>query len=684
MSLRALKRLERLKEQELLNSSETEIREDAEEDDEESDHEPTKNSKMAGGFNAFALLNDHEESEDEDENENEDENESLDEYEDAVLPEDDIKIETEVNKKVEIKGNQTNNKKGKKNKKKKGKNSKKEPEKPLEDLDSDAELDKFLQQVRLKDQKLMKKDDELTGDEYIFDEIEGPMEIYLPGGKFFTISKFKKSLPLLQFNAADLDPEKEFQNLFGKLSSSALEDADSTSSTFITPEILKQIKQLSKKVRGWAGRDRRSIPGTSRKLTLTKIRDDWIPTTQKPLMMEELGSSELQALFESQSQDWKDVIRDDIVKETNAGVRYFKMVEGHHSRLVNTQFYISVAIQPNHEALIQLLQRSPYHLESLLQVASILQRQGDNTNTNGLVERALFVFDWSLKPTFTFGSGLCRLPFEYYFNRQVYLTIFRYISILTQKNTFFTALNACKLLLSFCPADDPYGVRYFIDFYAIHSEEYQYLIDFVKSPLVTSYKEWYTPSLAYSVALAYFRLNKLPEAQESLKEAFKAHPYTAYLLLESVGIGSLEWSKGDVSTSVQLATALYVARTKTLWNDQEAVDFLNFELLPLIRREEKDISPGDFHLMNLTEIPRNLLRLVILSNETSAMAKLPADFWDSNEIFEFDVLPPKNGDSIFDYIDQNRVGDAMINNSMDAEEERQIEELLRQTALQDQ
>ncbi|GMF22554.1 unnamed protein product [[Candida] boidinii] len=99
MSLRALKRLERLKEQELLNSSETEIREDAEEDDEESDHEPTKNSKMAGGFNAFALLNDHEESEDEDENENEDENESLDEYEDAVLPEDDIKIETEVNKK---------------------------------------------------------------------------------------------------------------------------------------------------------------------------------------------------------------------------------------------------------------------------------------------------------------------------------------------------------------------------------------------------------------------------------------------------------------------------------------------------------------------------------------------------------------------------------------------------------
>ncbi|GMF78736.1 unnamed protein product [[Candida] boidinii] len=151
-----------------------------------------------------------------------------------------------------------------------------------------------------------------------------------------------------------------------------------------------------------------------------------------------------------------------------------------------------------------------------------------------------------------------------------------------------------------------------------------------------------------------------------------------------VGLGTSEWTKGEVSTSVQLATALYVARTKTLWNDQEAIDFLNFELIPLIRSEEKDISTGDFHLMNLTEIPRNLLRLVILSNETSAMAKLPADFWDENEIFEFDVLPPKNGDSILDYIDQNLVGDAIINNSMDAEEERQIEELLRQTALQEQ
>ncbi|GMF53085.1 unnamed protein product [[Candida] boidinii] len=681
MSLRALKRLERLKNQELLNNSKTGIREDDSEIDEESDHEATKISKKTGGFNAFALLNDDEESEDEEE--------SPDEHKDTLFSEDNIKIvsdDDEFNKKAEIKQSQTKNNKIKKNKKKKGKNSKKESDKPEEDLDSDAELDKFLQQVRLRDENLMKKDEdeEVTDGEYIFDEIEGPMDIYLPGGKFFTISKFKKSLPLLQFNAADLDPEKEFQNLFGKLSSSAIEDADSTSSTFITPEILKQIKQMSKKVRGWAGRDRRSIPGTSRKLTLTKIRDDWIPTTQKSLMMEELSSSELQALFESQTQDWKDVIREDIIKETNFGVRYFKMVEGHHSRLVNTQFYISVVIQPNHEALIQLLQRSPYHLESLLQVASILQRQGDNTNTNGLVERALFVIDWSLKPTFTFGSGLCRLPFEYYFNRQVYLAIFRYISILTQKNTFFTALNACKLLLSFCPADDPYGVRYFIDFYAIHSEEYQYLIELVKSPLVKSYKEWYTPSLAYSVSLAYLRLNKLPEAQKSLKEAFRAHPYTAYLLLESVGLGTSEWTKGEVSTSVQLATALYVARTKTLWNDQEAIDFLNFELIPLIRSEEKDISTGDFHLMNLTEIPRNLLRLVILSNETSAMAKLPADFWDENEIFEFDVLPPKNGDSILDYIDQNRVGDAIINNSMDAEEERQIEELLRQTALQEQ
>ena len=93
-------------------------------------------------------------------------------------------------------------------------------------------------------------------------------------------------------------------------------------------------------------------------------------------------------------------------------------------------------------------------------------------------------------------------------NRQFYLCLFRYITALGERSTFYTALAYCKLLLSLSPAEDPLGVRYFIDFYALMSEEWKYMVQFAESPLVTTYTRWYTPGIAFSTVLAHLKLNQ--------------------------------------------------------------------------------------------------------------------------------------------------------------------------------
>ncbi|VEU23199.1 DEKNAAC104316 [Brettanomyces naardenensis] len=538
-------------------------------------------------------------------------------------------------------------KKGKKGRKK-AKNTQ------IDDLNED-ELDKLLAEVRINDDKREETrhvENEQT--EYTDD----PSPIYTPGGRLFTVGMFERCRQLVSADRRYLDPDKEYEALFGKLSNAAIDDADSTASSFVTPEILKQIKKLSKRVRGWGGRDRRSVPGTTRKLVLTKIRDDWLPTNRKPLVMDELTDGEIKSLFEQRyPNDWRDAVLEQIAREKKAGIKYFRLSEGPlYSRLLTTEFFISVAIQPDHESIIQLLQKAPYHLESILQVASILQRQGDNSNTNGLIERALFIFDWSLKNTFDLSSGNCRLPFEEFFNRQVYLTVFRYITVLTKKSTFFTALNYCKLLLSFDPADDPYGVRYFIDFYAFMSGDYQYLVDFFESSLTRCYEEWSTPSLCYTVAFCLWKLNKKDEAKEALENAVKRHPYTGGKILEK--LGGREDSRWSVSTSVEIATAIYTVRIDALLEEPELKKFVKDEL------ERIQVDGKSSYLDSVEEIPRNLLRFVILSNETSAMAKIPPQFWSENDVYEFDLLPPKEGSKVYDYVDENKVAEAVIGRSM--------------------
>lgn len=709
MSSRALRRLERQKlENELSISPEPERN-----GNDESDFDDSPISKPKA--NAFALLNDGDNETDDEENSDNDNKEDESTEQTRATPK-------QPNEPPKNKNNK------KKQQQKKAITNKKKQQNKIVDEYGDDEFDKILEQMRIKDDQtttLSVTNQKTLINVYDFeeelDEITTPTPDFDSNFKAFTTNRLKQSLSLLSIKSVgSLDQDNEYKNLFGNLSMNTIEDANSTTSMGMSPEMLQQFKRLAKLTRGWGGKDRRGIPGTTRKLIFSKIKDDWLPTTLKPLNMEEIKPDDY-VKFLDYKEDTADLeeLQLKINKEVNLGVKYFQFskINNIKERVANTRFYASVVMSPDPESLMQQLQQYPYHVETLLQVAMVLLRQGDNKSTsNALVERALFAFDRSLHKGFhellyQASNGLARLPYERFMNRQFYLCLFRYITALGERSTFYTALAYCKLLLSLSPAEDPLGVRYFIDFYALMSEEWKYMVQFAESPLVTTYTRWYTPGIAFSTVLAHLKLNQEEKARGALKKAFEAHPYTAYKLYKQIGLSNdLSLSEGSfkIDTEVEIATETYLVRCTIMWNDQSHRQFLHDELEKLFSDWKLQNSNngvfssilGSFGFKDnkkeSNNAPFNLLRFAILSGENKIMAKLPQQLWSRNDIFEYDILPPKQDeeqavltgllkkdesivDHLLDYVDQNLLGSIIQSRTAD---EGNFDEIIRGLELQ--
>ncbi|KAF3987948.1 hypothetical protein FT663_04228 [Candidozyma haemuli var. vulneris] len=627
MSSRALRRLERQRE-----SATPEVEESA------SDNEVQRKPAV----NQFAFLGAEGEEEVDD---NEEEEETKAEEQEPAVPE---------------KASASRKKNKKKNKK-----NKKQQQKESEEDDDD--LDSFLEEVRKRDQAASKsvsveaEDAAEVDDDFeaAYDDEDPPIAYTAANYLYFTTSRLKQSLPLLSVkNVKNLDPDNELKNLFGNLSLETIDDANSTTALSISPEVLAQFRKMARLTRGWSGKDRRSVPGTARKLLLSTIKDDYLPTAQKQVNMEELTKEDVVNVLRYKEEDeGYAFLKSRVEAESKLGIRYFKFskVPSSSDRIADAKFYASVVLTPDPDALISLLQRHPYHIEALLQVAMVFLRQGNNKATsNALVEKCLFVFDRSFNKRFhellqDGRSELIRLPYETFTNRQFYLCLFRIITGMAERSTFLTALNYCKLLWGLSPDSDPLGVRYFVDHYAILSEEYEWLVNVANSPLITTYSYWYTPGIAFSEVLALLHLDRKEEAKKSLRKAFSAHTYCAYNLLETIGLASNLPSSSDISKGdyIALSSETYLVRAPLLWKEQSHRQFLHDELQALFQ-EHKSSGAGSW-LGKLfpskpddSYIPINLIRFAILSGENKVLAKVPEKIFDRDDVLEYDVLPPRD------------------------------------------
>lgn len=617
---------------------------------------PTPVSPPKAKTNMFALMND--EIGDDIDSSEEQETSSKEELEKPVQPK--VKILTKGQKKS-------------KNKRKApGKAKNVQPEKLKEASDGeDEELDKIIQQFRKEDiQKYGVKE---SSDEYqTASEDEGDLSELdsrdtsmadLMGDSGFSKFPYRRLKHCKRFFNADfkkLDPHSEFKLLFDDLTTESLEDIDSMTTTHVTPQQLKQIQRMKRLLKNWGGRDHRSVPNgpgaTPHRLQFTKVREDWLPTPRGELGMRALNLEDLREWqMWQRPNDWKDIIDED-TKAMKSAVSFYKFepLDPDINRKAITEFYLSTIMHPDHEALVHLISsKYPYHVPALLQVALILVRQGDRSNTNGLIQRALFVFDRALRANIQFDSLACQLPYIYFFNRQFYLAIFRNILTLAQRGAVATAGEWCKALWSLSPLEDPLGCRYYIDHYLLLNHDYQYLIDLSKSPLSYSYKQWCTVGITLGAVLSYLRVGLPDEARKALRNAFSHHRCSLSLLYKEKLLGeqALTGNLEEESTRAEIIEMkAYMARFSLIWTNADEVSFLREELTTIygeIRNKTIKLEPrknssslDEQNCFFVEDIPVNLLRFAILSEEPSVMGSLPSDLWEKYDVYEFDVLPP--------------------------------------------
>ncbi|KAL3232745.1 hypothetical protein RNJ44_04661 [Nakaseomyces bracarensis] len=667
-------------------------------------------SKPVG--NIFALMD-----------QTEDDEEVLEEDNEAEA-DDNEPIEEEIGKeeiadspKIQLQSKKSRKKKNKKNKK----NKTLQKDTATDDASDEEELDKIIKQFQKEDIKKFglaraynsDEEDFMTASENEFeDEEEKYREFYdriensLQESCSFEKFNIKNLIGCSKFFNNDLrklDPHTEYKLLFDDISAKSLDDIDSVSSTSISPQQLKQIQRLKRLVRNWGGKDRRTVPngpgGAAHRLVLTKIRDDWIPSQRGEFKMNLLTKKEIVDWhLWIRPSDWKEVVEEDVDKMSKH-VNFYKFdaLNPDLMKKEMTEFYVSVILHPDHEALINLISsRYPYMVPGLLQVALITIRQGDRSNTNGLLQRAVFVFDRALKANIRFDSLKCQLPYIYFFNRQFYLTIFRYIQALGQRGAVGTASEWCKLLWSLSPLEDPLGCRYFIDHYLLLNEEHQYIIELSKSSLVNTYREWYTLGFGLAVTLSYFKLGELEKARKELFKCVKNNLGSSALLFTEKLRGSIPQMDGDLikSESDILEYRAYATRFLLLWKSSDEINFLHDELNKIFSTYKKETFSNDLDnlsvegesLFFIDRLPINLLRFAILSEESSLMGAIPERIWSEHEFYEFDVLPPQSTsretddtiETIKSFINESE----MVNSQMQVLQDQDILQRIQQLSLE--
>lgn len=287
----------------------------------------------------------------------------------------------------------------------------------------------------------------------------------------------------------------------------------------------------------------------------------------------------------------------------------------------------------------------------------------DNSMAAELIEHALYAFECAFHSMFSVTNGNCRLDYRRQENRGFFIVLFKHAQFLAARACPRTALELSKLILSLDPDNDPLAIILLIDFYALRSKQYDFLIQL--------YREWegngnnlsLLPNMAYSYALALYQANQMEESDVAIQTALSMFPGVLKLILDELHIeadsrvsshkyfGPAAFSSSPLA--LQQLMQLYIARCKIVWSgDNEILMWLERNVhVVLDRVDKKDEFINECIAKRGSRYPhppRNILRHVILSEFKE---KVPiADFLkkDTDPIVHFDPLPPLDSINIYE------------------------------------
>lgn len=344
------------------------------------------------------------------------------------------------------------------------------------------------------------------------------------------------------------------------------------------------------------------------------------------------------------------------ITDNGADVQWFAFEHSQYYQGVQ-QMFLSALERIDSEFLITLIKRCPYHVDSLVQLSEVCKMTEDFSLASELLERALLLLESSLHINFSLTSGNCRLDYRRQENRSFYIVLFKHAQYLEERACSRTAFEISKLLLSLQPDTDPLAMILVIDYYALRSKQFEWLVEFYEKYNAARNLNQ-LPNMAYSYALALHTLYGACErSNQALQYALLMFPGVLRPLLDEMSVQTdkrvLASSyffadvSGNQSPALHQLVCLYVCRARVVWRQNEVLPWLESNVnIVLDRIESKDPLVNEYKekrsLRYSGTPPRPILRHVILSDYKE---KVPLAVFVSKEkqaIMTYDPLPPPN------------------------------------------
>ncbi|CEP12095.1 hypothetical protein [Parasitella parasitica] len=376
--------------------------------------------------------------------------------------------------------------------------------------------------------------------------------------------------------------------------------------------------------------------------------------------------------FTTPKSDWPPYKRNGLsmeAVETKDGISYYAFRHFEQYQDVQMEFLSAIATH-NPEALLLLIRRHPYHVDSLLQLSEIAKHSGDWTTAGDFIERALYACERALHPLFSLKTGTARLSYKRSENRSLFLTVFRHIQFLTRRGCWKTAFEFNKLLFSLDPVSDPLGALLSLDYHALSSKDYDYV--------VKMQSQWKTdghlypsdlsnmPNFAYSSAYAKFKMSEksknsqdVVQSTKLMKEAIQKYPLVYCRLLEKLGereadeiVQLTQYIPNEYMDIMQLS---YIERTFEMWKEPEVLEWLKgvgSSTLPVVVNQPQKIQQK-LLCDEKENVPLSVCRYIVLIDIQKLLSYLPSSITSSSYQM-YDPLPPADSETMYDINERMR------------------------------
>lgn len=296
------------------------------------------------------------------------------------------------------------------------------------------------------------------------------------------------------------------------------------------------------------------------------------------------------------------------------------------------------------ERMIMLMQHNPYHISTLLQVSHIALTQNnppDHNSSQVLIARALFSMGRSTHSAFptALASGLARLSFLHFENRELWFAGWRYISSLARRGMWRTGLEMIRTLLQLDPTGDPLCMVLLIDQYALKARQPKMLLGLAST--TTLRPVWMElPNIVYGIPLAHLQLGQTEDAERTLKDAIEKFSWVLPKLYKALDNDSLPTMfKADMASHQdELLASLYCYRSADAWNIPEATALL-LRVVGPYAKGSKTLIPSSSSPTFTKNHERDIARHVLLTDVPALLSFLPRNIV-AEQGMAFDILPP--------------------------------------------